>query len=101
TYYRWNFEVEQGLGSKMVLTANYSGMHGVHIPVADEGLNGYCPPSVCTSGFVGLPTAAPNAALGTVTQYLSAGTSNYNGLTISLQRRLSAGFSFNLNYTWS
>jgi hypothetical protein len=29
------------------------------------------------------------------------GTSNYNGLTISLQRRLSAGLTFNVNYTWS
>jgi hypothetical protein len=76
-------------------------MHGVHIPVADEGLNGYCPTSVCPNGFAGLPTSTPNLALGTVTQYLSAGTSNYNGLTISLQRRLAAGFSFNLNYTWS
>jgi hypothetical protein len=101
TYYKWNFEVEQAIGAKMTLTANYSGMHGIHIPVADEGLNGYCPSSVCPSGFLGLPTAPPNLALGTVTQYLSAGDSNYNGLTLSLQRRLSAGLSFNLNYTWS
>jgi hypothetical protein len=101
TYYKWNFEVEQALGAKMVLTVNYSGMHGVHIPVADEGLNGYCPSSVCPNGFVGLPTAAPNQALGTVTQYLSAGDSSYNGLTLSLQRRLAAGLSFNANYTWS
>ena len=101
TYYKWNFEVEQALGAKMGLTVNYSGMHGIHIPVADEGLNGYCPTSVCPNGFVGLPTAAPNLALGTVTQYLSAGTSNYNGVTISLQRRLSAGLTFNVNYTWS
>jgi hypothetical protein len=101
TYYKWNFEVEQALGGKMLLSVNYSGMHGVHIPVADEGLNGYCPTSVCPNGFAGLPTSTPNLALGTVTQYLSAGTSNYNGLTLSLQRRLAAGFSFNLNYTWS
>lgn len=101
TYYKWNFEVEQSLGRSLMLSVNYSGMHGIHIPVADEGLNGYCPTSVCPGGFVGLPTAAPNQALGTVTQYLSAGTSNYNGLTISLQRRLAAGLSFNLNYTWS
>jgi hypothetical protein len=101
TYYKWNFEVEQGLGAKMALTVNYSGMHGIHIPVADGGLNGYCPTSVCPGGFAGLPTTVPNAALGTVTQYLSAGTSNYNGLSVSLQRRMAAGLSFNLNYTWS
>jgi hypothetical protein len=101
TYYKWNFEVEQALGKSMSLTANYSGMHGVHIPVADGGLNAYCPASVCPSGFAGLPATVPNAALGTVTQYLSAGTSNYNGLSLSLQRRMAAGISFNLNYTWS
>ncbi len=101
TYYKWNFEIEQSLGRNMVLSANYSGMHGVHIPVDDAGLNGYCPTSVCTSGFVGLPSAPPNGALGLVQQYLSAGTSSYNGLTISLQRRLSAGLTFTVNYTWS
>ena len=100
-YYKWNFEVEQALGAKTSLTVNYSGMHGIQIPVADEGLNGYCPPSVCPNGFAGLPAAPPNAALGLVTQYLSGGTSNYNGLTVSLQRRVSAGFNFNVNYTWS
>ena len=101
TYYKWNFEVEQALGRSMSLTANYSGMHGIHIPVADGGLNAYCPASVCPNGFAGLPATVPNAALGTVTQYLSAGTSNYNGLSVSLQRRMAAGISFNLNYTWS
>lgn len=101
TYYKWNFEVEQALGAKMALTVNYSGMHGIHTPVADGGLNAYCPTSVCPGGFAGLPSAVPNAALGTVTQYLSGGTSNYNGVSVSLQRRMAAGISFNLNYTWS
>ncbi len=64
-------------------------------------MNGYCPPSVCPNGFVGLPSAPPNAALGTVSQYLSAANSNYNGLTVSLQRRMTSGLTFNLNYTWS
>jgi hypothetical protein len=100
TYYKWNFEIEESLGAKMLLTVNYSGMHGIHIPISD-GLNAYCPPTVCTSGFAGLPSTVPNAAFGTVYQYLSAAVSNYNGLTISLQRRLSAGLMFNLNYTWS
>ena len=101
TYYKWNFEIEQGLGANMVFTANYSGMHGSHLPIGDEGLNAYCPTSICPSGFAGLPIAPANPALGTVTQYFSAGTANYNGLTLSIQRRFSAGLTFALNYTWS
>jgi hypothetical protein len=101
TYYKWNIELQQELGGKTVLRLNYSGMHGSHIPIADEGMNGYCPPSVCPNGFAGLPSAPPNAALSLVTQYLSAGSSSYNGLSMSLQRRFSQGFTFNLNYTWS
>ncbi len=101
TYYKWNFEVEQAMGAKTILTLNYSGMHGSHIPIGDFGLNAYCPPSVCPNGFVGLPATVPNAAFGTILQYLSAGDSNYDGVTVSLQRRLSAGLSFTLNYTWS
>ncbi len=101
TYYKWNFEVEQAITPKMVLTLNYSGMHGSHIPVADAGLNAYCPESVCPNGFAGLPAAPANPALGLVTQYFSGGHSNYDGLTVSFERRLSAGLTFNLNYTWS
>lgn len=101
TYYKWNFEIQQDIGAKMILTANYSGMEGRHIPIPDEGLNGYCPPSACPNGFAGLPAAPPNPAFGEVLQYFTGGNSNYNGLTISLQRRLSAGLTFNLNYTWS
>ncbi|MBV9770605.1 MAG: hypothetical protein JOZ32_13605, partial [Bryobacterales bacterium] len=101
TYYKWNFEIQQDIGAKMILSANYSGMEGRHIPIPDEGLNGYCPPSACPNGFVGLPAAPPNPAFGEITQYFTGGNSNYNGLTISLQRRLSAGLTFNVNYTWS
>jgi hypothetical protein len=101
TYYKWNFEVQQALPWKLLLNLSYAGMHGSHIPVADQGLNAYCPQSVCPGGFAGLPSAAPNPALGTVNQYLSAGSSSYNGVTISLQRRLSEGFTFNVNYTYS
>jgi hypothetical protein len=101
TYYKWNFEVQQALPWNVVLSVNYSGMHGSHIPVADAGLNGYCPATVCPNGFAGLPAAPANPAFANVVQYLSAGDSSYNGLTTSLQKRISAGLSFNFNYTWS
>lgn len=101
TYYRWNFEVQQSLGWRTVLKVNYSGMHGKQVPIGAQAINAYCPPSVCPGGFAGLPAAPPSAAFGTVNQYFSAGNSNYNGVTISLQRRISQGLTFNLNYTWS
>jgi hypothetical protein len=85
----------------MLLSVNYAGMHGVDIPVADFGMNGYCPASTCPGGFAGLPTSSPNPALGVLEQYLSAGVSSYNGLITSLQRRLSDGLTFTVNYTWS
>ena len=101
-YYKWNFEIEQALGLQSVLAVNYSGMHGSHIPVADEGLNGYCPAAVCgPGGFGGLPLAPANPALGAVYQYFSAGSANYDGLTISLRRRVSNSFTYTLSYTWS
>jgi hypothetical protein len=99
-YYKWNFEVQQAFGKNLV-SVNYSGMHGSHVPLDDSGLNAYCPATVCPNGFSGLPTAPANAAFGVVQQYFSSGNANYDGLTISVQRRLSAGLMFNLNYTWS
>jgi hypothetical protein len=100
-YYKWNFEVQRTIGTKTVLSANYSGMHGIRIPIQDAGLNAYCPASVCPNGFAGLPAAVPNPALGTILQYLSAGVANYNGLQLSAQQRIAAGLTFNVNYTWS
>ena len=101
TYYKWNFEIQQDIGARMLLSLNYSGMHGSHIPIDVGGFNGFCPTSVCPGGFAGLPNAPANAAFGTVQQYLSAGSANYDGLTVSLQRRLAGGLTFNVNYTWS
>src|SRR5262249_42710949 len=56
-YYKWNFEIQRQLAAKMLLSVNYTGMHGVHIPVGNQGLNAYCPDSACPGGFLGLPTS--------------------------------------------
>ena len=100
-YYKWNFEIQHTIGTKTVMSANYSGMHGSRIPVQNEGLNGYCPPSTCINGFAGLPTSVPNPAFGLVTQYQSIGIANYDGLQLSLKQRVADGLTFNLNYVWS
>jgi len=92
-YIEWNFEVQHSLGSKTVLSANYVGNHGYDELMINPYLNGY--------GFGGLPAAAPDPRVRNVLEFTSAGISNYNGLTLSIQRRFWHGFQGNLNYTYS
>jgi hypothetical protein len=98
-YQEWNLEFQQGLGQKMSLNLNYVGNHGIWGGVQNAGLNAFCDPTVC-GGFAGLPTASPDSRFGTVTEIMSQGVSNYNGLTVSFQRRFSS-VQFQANYTWS
>ena len=43
----------------------------------------------------------PISQLGAIDQFESAGSSVYNGLTVSLRKRMSGGMYFNLAYTWA
>jgi hypothetical protein len=91
-YQKWNLEIEQGFGPNTSVSVGYVGNHGIHEIIQNNALNGFCDPTsgnpVCPGvAFVGLPVAAPDPAFGTVTQYQTAGISNYNGLAISAQHR--------------
>jgi len=99
-YYEWNLNVQREVGWNSVLSLNYVGNHGVYEAIQNGGLNGFASPAALP-GFVGLPATAPNPALGVVTQVQSIGTSNYNGLVVSLQHRFNRGLEFQANYTWS
>jgi hypothetical protein len=94
-YLEWNFELQQALGWKTVLSVNYVGNHGYHELLQNGGLNAYDP------GFVGLPAVAPDSRFGIINQYDTGALSNYNGLVVGVQRRFSSGFSFGANYTYS
>jgi hypothetical protein len=43
----------------------------------------------------------PISQLGAIDQFESAGSSVYNGMTVSLRKRMSGGMFFNLAYTWA
>jgi len=43
----------------------------------------------------------PNQNYGQIYQYTSHGTSNYNGVDFTLEKRLSRDFQFTVNYSWS
>jgi hypothetical protein len=95
-YLEWNFQIQQALGSKMSLDLNYVGNRGTNEFIQNFAPNAYAP-----GGFTGLPTTIPDAHFRVVTQLNNAGISNYNGLTASVSRRFTYGFTGSFNYTWS
>jgi len=118
-YQEWNLEVQQGIGEKTSVSINYVGNHQIYGPVQNGGPNAYCnvspiippnpsvaPATPCASqllntvGFVGLPLTPPDPRFGTVTEISSSNVGNYNGVTLSLQRRFSS-LQFQANYTYS
>ena len=105
-YQEWNLQLQQGFGEKMSLSLNYVGNHGIFEPVQNAGLNAFCDTTCLgelgstASQFAGLPSSAPDPRFGTVTEISNGGVSNYNGLTVSFQRKFSA-VQIQANYTWS
>ncbi|MGB8013592.1 MAG: carboxypeptidase regulatory-like domain-containing protein [Terriglobales bacterium] len=55
-----------------------------------------CPYPPCIN-----PLARRIPQLGAINQYQSAGSSFYNGMTVSVRRRMSKGMDFRLAYTWA
>jgi hypothetical protein len=103
-YTEWNLEIEQGIGSRTVVTANYVGNHGYDLFMRNAGLNTFCnPATTCAGGatFAGVPTSVPDGRFTNVINYDNSGYSNYNGLVFGVTQRLTYGFSGSFNYTWS
>ncbi len=100
-YQEWNLELQKGLGTHSSMSINYVGNHGIFEPTQDTGVNAFCPPTTCPAGFAGLPAAAPDSRFGTVTNLYSNAVSNYNGVTVSLQRKFTSGLQLQANYTYS
>jgi len=59
-----------------------------------DGASISCPYPPCIN-----PLARPIPQLGAVDQFQSAGASFYNGMTVSLRKRMSKGMDFRLAYT--
>ena len=55
-----------------------------------------CPYPPCVN-----PLARPIPSLGSINEYESEASSVYNGLTMSLYRRMTHGFYFRMSYTWA
>ncbi len=92
-----SFNIEQSLGAT-VITVGYVGEFGRNLRISPDF--DLAPPSpvsyVTRRPFY---SVLPNVTSTPVIE--SSGYSDYNGLQISVQRRLSRGLTANANYTWS
>jgi hypothetical protein len=104
--YQWNLEVQKAFGASTVLSLIYVGNHGSNIWVRNPWMNTYCDPTrvACNqpgTEFNALRQAPLDARFGSVLEVQNNGLSNYHGLSVSLVRRFSHGFSGTLNYNYS
>ena len=97
-YYQYNFGIEQQIGSRGNLRADYVGTRGLHEPYQVQ-LNGY--QNVCNGCFAPFPYQQPlDQRFGNVTEFQTGANSIYNGLqTVYTQQW--GGLTLRGNYTFS
>jgi hypothetical protein len=98
----WNVNVEREFGGTGIMVG-YFGSHGdrQRIPI---NLNQFTTPGGTVRPYPVLSASSPilpGATLGNITEQTSLGWSNYKGLWITANRRLSHGFSLQGSYTLS
>jgi hypothetical protein len=120
--HQWNLNIQKQFGKDWLVTANYLGTSTIHFPSATM-VN----PAVYIPGFSGTPTGClavaglfprsctrnsesrrlltlQNPALGgaysAVATVDDGGTASYEGLYLSIQKRLSGGVTMNANYSY-
>jgi hypothetical protein len=96
---QWSFALERQVGTELNLRAQYVGTRALNQPYQTQ-VNGY--QTVCEGCFAPFPFARPkDPRFGAVTQLNSGANSNYHGLQLTADKRLSRGLQVTANYTWS
>jgi len=90
----WSFNIQRTLGANWVVQAGY---FGSHVSGADDSTYQNVPPP----GPGPISSRQPDPLLSPFKTIRWDGWSIYHSGTIKIEKRLSRGFSFNANYTWS
>jgi hypothetical protein len=118
----WNLNIQRQLTSSMSLTVGYVGSHGVHnlirgddgnmtlptqtsagllFPCGPDGTGAACVPGFSPAGTTANPiNAQVNPTLGTIRYVYWNTDSVYDALEVSLDKKMSHGFQFQVSYTW-
>lgn len=108
----WNLNIEQQVGKSLGLMVGYFGTKGTHLEI-DRNLNQFATiSSAATRPFQSISLSSPilGSADGaivpvtlanSITERDSSGTSTYNALWVTANKKMSHGLQFNASYTWS
>jgi len=100
----WNLNIEHKFANTLGLTVAYVGSEGTHLRVAENINQLELQGSALVRPVPALAAASPirpGAGLGNITDVTSAGTSSYNALWVTLNKRFSNGLQFVASYTFS
>jgi hypothetical protein len=110
---QWNLSVQRQLGADWLVSANYVGSHIVHMWGGNQANPGLYIPGTCgaaacsTTANVNqrrvlyLQNPSQGTYYGSISQLDDGGTSSYNGLLLSVQRRAAKGLTVLASYNWS
>ena len=109
---QYNFNIQREIAANTVATVGYIGSHASHLfmqldfnPPTPNGLIGGVPQGFCTPTTATPPTCATNPRLnpewGALVFANTIGSSNYNGLQASVNRRFSNNWQMQASYVYS
>ncbi len=93
----WDLTVEQDLGKNIGLRVSYDGNHGSNLGLITNA-NEVQPNTI---GFTAASAAAPFPLWDYIAYQKSIGVSNYEALTIAVQKRFSGGLQFQASYIFT
>jgi hypothetical protein len=96
----WNLNLESQITPTFGGMIGYFGNKGTHMEL-DLPVNPIVGGVRTFKTLAASSPIAPGAALGNITERSSLGTSNYNALWVTAQKRIGHGLQFTTSYTWS
>jgi outer membrane receptor protein involved in Fe transport len=99
---QWNFGIQQQVGPRAVLTANYVGSVGRKLDIGGAYNVRMQPgPTPTNCGAAAINCGAPFDYIGATAYDRSVGKSNYQALQVSFKGNAQHGLTYLVSYTWS
>ena len=100
TAWEWNGTFQREIGGRTTVEVGYVGRRGLHNQ-AKRNINQLQPGTVQANPTLNANYLRPYVGMGVVDISENSGTSRYNGLQTSVQRRFAHGLQFGVAYTYS